>query len=139
MTKDAIEDAHDNFLLHNPNGELAKEDFLKEFEVIIISAMLCPFPLYGSQDPLIANAVFKVFDVDRSGTMDFAEYMQARNAVSLNSVNDKLEWIFCLFDSDGGGSVDMNEIEVLIFLTILIFPFLKYLRILSEVYSTILG
>ena len=124
MTKDAIEDAHDNFLLHNPNGELAKEDFLKEFEVIIISAMLCPFPLYYSQDPLIANAVFKVFDVDRSGTMDFAEYMQARNAVSLNSVNDKLEWIFCLFDSDGGGSVDMNEIEVLIFLTILIFPFL---------------
>merc|ERR1719232_582054 len=55
MTKDAIEDSHDNFLLHNPNGELAKEDFLKEFE-----------------DPLIANAVFKVFDVDRSGTMDFA-------------------------------------------------------------------
>ena len=59
--------------------------------------------------------MFKVFDVDRSGTMDFVEYMQARNAVSLNSIDDKLEWIFCLFDADGGGSVDMNEIEVYMF------------------------
>ena len=33
MTNDAIEEAHDNFLLHNPNGELSKDDFLKEFEV----------------------------------------------------------------------------------------------------------
>ena len=56
--------------------------------------------------------MFKVFDVDRSGTMDFVEYMQARNAVNLNSAEDKLDWIFCLFDSDGGGSVDLNEIEV---------------------------
>ena len=44
--------------------------------------------------------------------MDFVEYMQARNAVNLNSAEDKLDWIFCLFDSDGGGSVDLNEIEV---------------------------
>ena len=70
------------------------------------------FDTFCFKDPLIANAVFKVFDVDNSGTMDFLEYMQAKNAVSLNSIEDKLEWIFCLFDSDGGGSVDMNEIEV---------------------------
>lgn len=36
MTKDAIQEAHDNFLLHNPNGELSKDDFLKEFEVNFI-------------------------------------------------------------------------------------------------------
>ena len=53
--------------------------------------------------------------------MDFVEYMQARNAVSLNSIDDKLEWIFCLFDADGGGSVDMNEIEVYMFF--FCFPF----------------
>ena len=38
MTKDAIQEAHDNFLLHNPNGELSKDDFLKEFEVHFIKA-----------------------------------------------------------------------------------------------------
>ena len=32
--------------------------------------------------------------------------------MSLNSIDDKLEWIFCLFDTDGGGSVDLTEIEV---------------------------
>ena len=59
--------------------------------------------------------------------MDFVEYMQARNAVNLNSAEDKLDWIFCLFDSDGGGSVDLNEIEVKNFNLkwFLIFLFLK--------------
>ena len=51
--------------------------------------------------------------------MDFAEYVQATHALTLNSVDDKLEWIFCLFDSDGGGTVDMDEIEVSSFVTIL--------------------
>ena len=54
--------------------------------------------------------------------MDFVEYMQARNAVNLNSAEDKLDWIFCLFDSDGGGSVDLNEIEVEMLFD---FPFIK--------------
>ena len=54
--------------------------------------------------------------------MDFVEYMQARNAVNLNSAEDKLDWIFCLFDSDGGGSVDLNEIEVEM---VFDFPFFK--------------
>lgn len=40
------------------------------------------------------------------------EYMQARKALTLDSIDDKLEWVFCLFDSDGGGSVDLKEIEV---------------------------
>ena len=62
--------------------------------------------------------MFKVFDVDESGTMDFAEYVQATHALTLNSVDDKLEWIFCLFDSDGGGTVDMDEIEVSSFVSI---------------------
>ena len=31
-----------------------------------------------SQDQLLAQAVFKVFDKDGSGTMDFIEFMQAR-------------------------------------------------------------
>ena len=30
------------------------------------------------QDQLLAQAVFKVFDKDGSGTMDFIEFMQAR-------------------------------------------------------------
>ena len=58
--------------------------------------------------------MFKVFDKDESGTMDFVEYMQAKKALTLDSIDDKLEWVFCLFDSDGGGSVDLKEIEVLL-------------------------
>ena len=45
MTKDAIEEAHDNFLLHNPNGELSKDDFLKEFEVNFTNSFAFENPL----------------------------------------------------------------------------------------------
>ena len=33
MPKDAIIKAHENFLLHNPDGELPKDEFIREFEV----------------------------------------------------------------------------------------------------------
>ena len=79
-------------------------------------------PFISSKDPLIASAVFKVFDVDSSGTMDFVEYMQAKRALGLNSVDEKLDWIFCLFDSDGGGTVDLNDIKVEMYLWNLTIP-----------------
>ena len=40
------------------------------------------------QDQLLAQAVFKVFDKDGSGTMDFIEFMQARGGEGdISSVN----------------------------------------------------
>ena len=41
------------------------------------------------QDQLLAQAVFKVFDKDGSGTMDFTEFMQARGGggADISSVN----------------------------------------------------
>ena len=68
-----------------------------------------------------------MFDKDGSGTMDFIEFMQARGgadissinivslqaqrALSLNTIEEKLEWIFCIFDSDNGGTIEIDEIE----------------------------
>ena len=57
---------------------------------------------------------FRVFDDDNSGTMDFTEYMMAINATSLNSPEDKLNWMFDVFDKDGGGTISSDEIRDLI-------------------------
>lgn len=62
----------------------------------------------------MAQAVFKVFDTDNSGTMDFSEYMLAKKALHLNTMEEKLGWIFCVFDSDGGGTIDICEIEEIV-------------------------
>merc|ERR1712179_588392 len=46
--------------------------------------------------------------------MDFPEYMCAINATSLSTPQDKLEWVFNIFDKDGGGTIDSNEIETML-------------------------
>ena len=50
--------------------------------------------------------------------MDFTEYMMAINATSLNSPEDKLNWMFDVFDKDGGGTISSDEIKDLIMLEI---------------------
>ena len=56
----------------------------------------------------------RVFDYDNSGTMDFTEYMLAINATNLDSPEDKLMWMFDVFDKDGGGTISVDEIKELI-------------------------
>ena len=58
--------------------------------------------------------ILRVFDYDNSGTMDFEEYMLAINATNLNSPEDKLIWMFDVFDKDGGGTISCDEIKDLI-------------------------
>ena len=71
---------------------------------------ICRKKLLGVQTDFLAESMFKVFDIDSSGTMDFTEYMLAINSTSLNSPEDKLNWMFDVFDSDGGGSISAEEI-----------------------------
>ena len=72
---------------------------------------------------MLSESVFKMFDADNSGLMDFPEYLQvsnlckllisllfsqARLAMELRTPEEKLAWIFTLFDSDGGGEIEVS-------------------------------
>ena len=77
---------------------------------------------------MMAESLFRVFDEDKSGTLSFEEYLQvdasdwltcllccvligqASQVGDLDTIEDKLSWIFTAFDSDGGGSIDYDEI-----------------------------
>ena len=47
---------------------------------------------------------------DKSGNLDFFEFVQANSVKNLNTPEDKLGWMFDAFDADGGGTVDGDEI-----------------------------
>ena len=72
--------------------------------------------------------------------MDFTEYMMAINATSLNTPEDKLNWMFDVFDKDGGGTISSDEIKDLLMLEtcylsdndVLLFHVVDFLRWLAR-------
>ena len=47
---------------------------------------------------MICFCLFKVFDENKSGDLDFVEYMMAVNSTQLETAEDKLLWIFKMYD-----------------------------------------
>ena len=66
------------------------------------------------QDFLKAEALFRVFDEDNSGTLSFYEYMQAANLKKMKKPEEKLMWIFTAFDANGDGTIDIDEIREIV-------------------------
>jgi Ca2+-binding EF-hand superfamily protein len=83
---------------------LTKEEFQKIYRQF--------FP-FG--DPTsFADYVFKVFDSDKSGTIDFKEFICALSVTSRGKMEDKLDWAFQLYDIDGDGKISYEEMLAIV-------------------------
>ena len=47
-----------------------------------------------SQEYVLNEALFRVFDEDKSGTLNFFEWYQATNVKNMSTIEEKLNWIF---------------------------------------------
>lgn len=49
----------------------------------------------------------------QDGYIDFVEYIAAISLLLKGEINQKLKWYFKLFDQDGNGKIDKEELETI--------------------------
>ncbi|XP_041639514.1 guanylyl cyclase-activating protein 1 [Cheilinus undulatus] len=60
------------------------------------------------------KTMFTTFDMNDDGFIDFMEYVAALSLVLKGGVQQKLRWYFKLYDIDGSGCIDRDELLLII-------------------------
>ncbi|XP_071276924.1 recoverin isoform X3 [Agelaius tricolor] len=91
---------YESFQRQCPDGRISRAEFEKIYGTF--------FP---NSDPQgYARHVFRSFDTNDDGTLDFREYIIALHLTSSGKTHLKLEWAFSLFDVDRNGEVSKSEV-----------------------------
>ncbi|NP_001087534.1 recoverin, gene 2 L homeolog [Xenopus laevis] len=96
---------YESFNKQCPDGKITRTEFEKIYANF--------FP--NSDPKSYARHVFRSFDTNEDGTLDFREYIIALHLTSSGKTSLKLEWAFSLFDVDKNGEI--SKVEVLEIIT----------------------
>jgi len=67
-----------------PNGQLSKQTIID----------ICNQILPGGNSTTFVDQIFRIFDKDNNGTIDFKEFMLATDMTSAGTAEEKLAWAF---------------------------------------------
>ncbi|KAJ8287835.1 hypothetical protein COCON_G00004940 [Conger conger] len=101
FTEQELSQWYENFQKQCPTGRITPS----EFEAIYSRF----FP--ESEAKSYAHHVFRSFDTNDDGTLDFKEYIVALHMTSTGKMSRKLEWAFSLFDLDKNGYITKAEVS----------------------------
>jgi len=88
-----------------PNGRLTPAKFVSIHELF--------FPSRGNVEQF-CDHVFRTFDMDKNGYIDFNEFLLAVSVTSAGTPEEKLRWAFRMCDVDGNGVIDLQEMTKIV-------------------------
>ena len=91
------------FMHNNPDGQLSKE----KFQEIYCQLFECEH---------LSNHIFNKLDLNHDGHISFRELMLNFSITMKGSKDEKLGWVFDVYDVDGNGEITLSEMKhVLVF------------------------
>uniref|UniRef100_A0A3P9PQP7 Guanylyl cyclase-activating protein 2-like n=1 Tax=Poecilia reticulata TaxID=8081 RepID=A0A3P9PQP7_POERE len=102
VTLQNIQELYRKFTDECPSGNLHLHEFKKIFGVSSKSP---------EEEVAFIELVFKSFDTNKDGKLDFMEYVAAVNLVLRGKLIDKLKWSFKIYDNDGNGCLTNQEVR----------------------------
>lgn len=98
FTLDEVRQLRDAWAQQAPDGTVGREAFAAGLAAI------------GITDPLVQEQNFSMFDRERTGKIDFRNFVAALSVLQRGTADEKLRLLFDAFDTDGSQTLDRDEV-----------------------------
>ncbi|XP_034722715.1 guanylyl cyclase-activating protein 2-like [Etheostoma cragini] len=105
VTLQQIQELYRKFASECPSGNLHLHEFKRFFGINSNST---------EEECAYMEHLFQSFDTNEDGKIDFMEYVAGLHLVLRGKLEDKLKWSFKVYDRDGNGGLDRQEVRQIV-------------------------